>query len=235
MRNIPNILTLCNLAAGCLAIVFISRDQAESGLWAMFACVIFDFLDGAVARGLRLENRIGKELDSLADVVSFGVVPGMIFFQLINDLVLGPNLLWLPHIGFLFTLAAAWRLAKYNITDHAPGYFSGLPTPAASVFAGGLYWLAMLPTCDSCGEAFLQPFGLLGGLAFISMAMISSIPMFDLKLEDRKWSGNQIRYISIIAGFGLFLWLREVGLIMTVVLYIFLSLLLYSLRPSKNR
>lgn len=235
MRNIPNILTLCNLTAGCFAIIFINADQAESGLWAMFACVIFDFLDGAVARGLKLENRVGKELDSLADVVSFGVVPGLIFFQLINDLVLGPDLQWLPYIGFLFTVAAAWRLAKYNITDHAPGYFSGLPTPAASVFAAGLYWLAMLPTCDSCGESFLQPLGLLGGLAFISLAMISRIPMFDLKLENRNWSGNQIRYISIITSIILFIWLREVGLIMTVVLYIFLSLLLYSLRPSKNR
>jgi len=232
VKNIPNLLTLTNLFCGCLAAIFLIEEQPKFVLFSLTACLLLDFLDGQAARMLRIQNRIGKQLDSLADVISFGFVPGLIFFKLISQSSVAQDVLWLPILGFVFTLSAALRLAKFNVTESDTGHFLGLPTPAATIFAAGLLWVSSLPTCASCTEAFLHAYSLIFSLLFLSAAMLSNIPMFDLKIRSLKWKGNEVRWCYLLVSSALFVWLREVGLILAIVIYIFLSLLLYSLNIS---
>ncbi len=126
-RNIPNAITCLNLLCGCIALVFISQGFSFIGSWFILGAAVADFFDGLAARALNVKSPIGKDLDSLADMVSFGVVPGMMLVRLIQD----PMLCW---IGLIVPVFAALRLAKFNIDDRQTTYFIGLPSPANAMF-----------------------------------------------------------------------------------------------------
>lgn len=207
MKHIPNIITSLNLAAGFIAIIFLFNGEIVIASWLILAAMVFDFLDGFASRLLKAYSEIGKELDSLADVVSFGVAPGLIIFQLLRD-----SLSFYPQIltsfpGFariciliipaLIPVCAALRLAKFNIDNTQTSSFKGLPTPATalaviSIVIGEYYSGSAILT-----SIIKSPFALTFIAIFISGLMVSRIPLISLKFRNIKFKGNEGRYILI--------------------------------------
>jgi len=224
MKQIPNIFTLLNLFFGCMAIVFALQTQniniymsdeftssfniPESISYAalfLFAAAVVDFLDGFVARLFKATSEMGKQLDSLADVVSFGVAPGVILYQLLRMSYMreedGLNtsvLLLLP--AFIYSCAAAYRLAKFNLDDSQAYGFKGLPTPAAGLL------IASFPLILHFGNSLINindwlinKWVLYGLIVFLSWIMVSNIPLMALKFKDFKPKNN----VPVLALFGI--------------------------------
>lgn len=198
-KQIPNILTLANLFSGCIAIVMAFQGNFKAVVLWVAAAALFDFLDGMAARLLKTYSPIGKELDSLADVVSFGVAPATAVFILLRDYSLIPVYaeslhLWVPYMAFLIPVFSAYRLAKFNIDDTQTSSFIGLPTPA-----NGLFWIGYcygMTRMAAENEIFL--YLTLGLIILMSLLMISKIPMFSLKIKKIAFKGNEKQILLII-------------------------------------
>ena len=245
-KHIPNLLTCTNLAFGYYAcIVALSGDY----LCAMMAILIaagFDFADGLAARMLRVYSPIGKDLDSLADIVSFGVAPGMMLFDFLNRTQ--QTIDWnYPLIGKIFLLAtlavpvfSALRLAKFNNDDRQTSSFIGLPVPAHALFwASLIYMLSLLVDGNTITGIFPQFISLrlpaipsLYVLLFVSftaivssLLLVSETHMLSLKIHSPTWKGNELRYLLIIVAIVFILFLGFAGIAVTVLLYILLSVM----------
>lgn len=228
-RHLPNLITLLNLLCGALALVSLFEGQYVLVFWLVLASGAADFLDGLVARALGVHSPLGRELDSLADVVSFGLVPGAILYVLLlygyHPAGLPPEGLYGPAIpAFAFTMAAAWRLGKFNLDARQHEHFLGLSTPAATAFVVGLL---LLFERDSWGLAavVVRPPFLWSTIALLSLLMVSEIPMFSFKFKRLAWSGNEFRIIFAAVALVLLAWLREAAVSLVVVLYVLFSLL----------
>jgi CDP-diacylglycerol---serine O-phosphatidyltransferase len=209
MKHIPNFITSLNLAAGFVAIIFASTGDLITASWLIFAGMIFDFLDGFTARLLKSYSATGKELDSLADVVSFGVAPAFIIYYLLKDslsfngqIIINTGsakaalMLLIPAI---MPVCAAWRLAIFNLDETQATSFKGLPTPAnalavISVVIAGYYSQSALFSAFTGSPLLLILFTL-----FLSILMVSRMPLLSLKVTNLKFKGNEGRYI--LAGF----------------------------------
>ena len=212
-KHIPNFLTCCNLGCGCVGVVCTINGQLESATYLIWGAMLFDFLDGFVARLLRAYSAIGKELDSLADMVTFGVLPGILSYQLLTELET-PG--WLPYLGFLITIFSALRLAKFNVDDRQQNAFIGLPTPANALFISSLVlmdwpWLT-------------YPI-LLTIVVLFSFLLIAPLELFALKFKQFGWKGNEIRYIFLILSASCIIILQFRALPIIIVSYICLSFL----------
>lgn len=234
VRFLPNLLTLCNLFSGCVAIVFIFTGRPLAAVICVGLSLVADFFDGMVARLLRVDHPMGVQLDSLADVVSFGVVPAVMLFHMLKGLndVLGPFQVVLPFVAFIFPLFGAYRLARFNLGSGPNDYFSGLPIPAAALFFTGLYLVAHSSSCLSCADIFVNPIVLLLSLTLFSYLMVSSLPHFSFKFKKLSWSGHRIQWLYLILVVMLILLLKEASISLAIVLYVFLSLLHYSYTPN---
>ena len=234
VRVLPNVLTLSNLFSGCLSIVFIFADRPLAAIMCVGLCLLADFLDGLVARILRVNQPIGIQLDSLSDVVSFGVVPGVMLYQMLHqtNALDAPIADILPYTAFLFPLFGAYRLARFNIQAGSGDFFSGLPIPAAAVYFTGLYLLANASSCEQCARIFINPVVLLLSLVLFCYLMVSTLPHFWFKFKTLSWTGHQVQWIYIIMVLILIILLREASISLAIVLYVFLSLLHFSIRPG---
>ncbi|MCX6333982.1 MAG: CDP-diacylglycerol--serine O-phosphatidyltransferase [Bacteroidia bacterium] len=234
-KHIPNFITSLNLASGFIAVIFAFNGDLVTASWLILAAMIFDFLDGLSARLLKAYSEIGKELDSLADVVSFGVAPAVILYQLItgthyfsgpeftNGLVI--KALAIQLIPVIMPVCAALRLAKFNIDTTQTTSFKGLPTPANALA------VVSVIIADHYGSSSIIPqiTGSLGILIIftiiISLLMVTRIPLLSLKTSHLKFKGNEGRYILLgliipaLAIFGL------AGAILIIPLYIIVSLI----------
>ena len=243
-RHIPNIVTLGNLAIGVLAILMALENQVLFASWLIILASVLDFLDGFLARMLKAVSPLGKQLDSFADLVSFGIAPsavvyklmeygirGDIFYGGIQNTSLPERLLLFSPI--LLVLFAALRLAEFNITESSPG-FRGMPTPAPAIyFAGGSIFLVHYMGTAIAGF-FLQPVVLLVNILFFSFLMISSIQMFSLKFQDFRWAGNQIRFIFLAVSGILLIILQEIALPLIILLYLLISITLSLFRNKRK-
>ncbi len=246
--TIPNIITLGNLFCGCLAIVFAFNGNLVWAAYLVGIAAVLDFLDGFVARALKQHSPIGKDLDSLADMVTFGVVPGVVMFQLLNisynlhieqvgDFPTGKQ--GQAFFAFLITLFSALRLAKFNNDTRQSDSFIGVPTPANSILICSLplildigdierflyEWQDTLyhSTQDGIGVILLNNY-LLWAIVFImSYLLIAEIPLFALKFKSFKWKGNEIRYSFLAACAIMLVFLKFIALPLAIVLYILLS------------
>ena len=192
MKFIPNTLTLANAALGCCALFFIAISDFERATLCVLLAAVFDFIDGFVARTMGWTSRFGAELDSLADVISFGVVPGAFTTAMLTTL--NVDYPW-TFLGFIITLASAYRLAKYNISENSQTYFKGLPTPA-----NALLWIGV-PHLDL---DLTFPF-LFCGIVLTSYLLNSSLIFYRFKLNN---SMASFLLISLILLSLLFLWVR---------------------------
>ena len=226
MWSLPNILTLCNLLAGLLGIYFVFEQRPHAALLAMTLALIADYFDGLAARLLRRNNTIGKDLDSLADVVSFGALPSFMLFSLLNEVIqsTGGWISFLPFLSFAFALFGALRLAKFNQDERVADYFFGLPIPAAAIFVAGMYSLHHGQDCASCAGIFINPLFLNTSLVLLCILMVSDLPHFNLKFSSLAWKGQEVKWSFVILLLPMAVFLREIAASFAVVLYIFISL-----------
>ncbi|MCS6917256.1 MAG: CDP-alcohol phosphatidyltransferase family protein [Chitinophagales bacterium] len=252
---IPHLFTLGNLLAGCAGLVFclgervvpVRLQEADAAgtevlvtlgysspfYWSsfmIFLAAVLDFLDGLAARLLQVENQLGKALDSLADGVSFGVLPGAVLYQLLMiSWSKEPEALYVPLIAgfpaFAVALAAAYRLARFN-TMPAAQDFSGLPTPAMGLLVA-TFPLILFTNNLNLGAVVVNQWFLYGITAFLSWLMVSSVPMFSLKFAHYRWRGNELRYGYLVAASMLIASFAYAGIALALLGYMVINLVLY--------
>ncbi|MDR2424218.1 MAG: CDP-diacylglycerol--serine O-phosphatidyltransferase [Prevotellaceae bacterium] len=220
-RNIPNALTACNLLCGCVAVVRALNGDLEAAVCCIFAAAIFDFFDGFVARLLNAQSDIGLQLDSLADVVSFGVAPSSIIFWTLtvtqkyfqSDLPA-----FIPYLAFLIAVFSALRLAKFNIDERQTSSFIGLPTPACAIFVCGLPYFDIFTH-----TGYFVLLTLIPALCFL---LTCELPMFSLKLKktDKPFVGQYKMQLLLLACSSVFLIAGQMkGLSLSIALYVLLA------------
>lgn len=242
---IPNSITLLNLLCGCAAIVCILDLQFIPAFWFLFAAGWFDFADGLVARLLKVSSEHGKELDSLADMVSFGFVPGAIYYVLLylGNLPEGMDPLtatgdslrvswnWLAAPALLVTLFSALRLAKFNLDDRQTDDFIGLATPSSTVYATGLM-LILATNAFGWGVYVLSPWVLFPSIILMSYLLVAEIPMFSFKVKGFGWVGNRKRFIFAAVAIGLLLFLQQAAFPFIIVSYLIINLVARVFKPT---
>jgi CDP-diacylglycerol--serine O-phosphatidyltransferase len=208
MKHIPNFITSLNLAAGFIAIIYAANGEVLTASWLILAAMIFDFLDGFSARLLKAYSAIGKELDSLADVVSFGVAPGIIIYQLLNDSLSinapiivnsgGLKATLILIIPAIMPVCAALRLAIFNLDSTQTTSFKGLPTPANGLAVISVVIAAHYSQSDLVSSFITSTALLILSTITLSLLMVSRIPLLSLKVSNLKFKGNEGRYILIL-------------------------------------
>ncbi len=232
-KHIPNSLTCCNLMCGCMATGAAFYGNYRWAIVMIIVGAVFDFFDGMVARLLHVSSPIGKELDSLADVVTFGVAPSAILFHLFHHVhypeFIQPIEDFLPYTAFLMAAFSALRLAKFNLDERQTSSFIGLPTPANALFWGSLVvgqhaFLVSL----KFNAVFLFLFMLLS-----CMLLVAEIPLFALKFKDLSWQNNSIKYIFLV-GCLAFLPLGVSSIAAMIVWYVLLSIVVFKASNRKT-
>ena len=219
-RHIPNTITCCNLISGCIATYYAFLGDFNLALLFIIIGAVFDFFDGMSARLLRVSSPIGKELDSLADDVTFGFAPSAIVFEYLR---LETELL--PFLVFVMAAFSALRLAKFNLDERQALGFIGLPTPANALFWGSLIagageWMKSAP--------FIGPnlsLIILAGVFISCWLLIAEIPMFALKFKHWDWKGNEVKYVFILSCIPLLLLLQVSGFAAIIAWYVVLSVI----------
>ena len=245
-KNLPNFLTLCNLFCGCLAIVFASEGNLIWGAYAVGIACLFDFMDGMAARVLNVNSEIGKQLDSLADMVSFGVVPGIILYQCMSKAIVFSAFAGTPaslievyktiseyqkpiaSISFLVTIFSAIRLAKFNLDDRQTDSFIGLPTPANTLVIASFPLIinsAIINTSFDLISFCSNPFLLIFITLFSCFMLVAPLPLFSLKFKNFSWTDNKMRYILLFSAVVLLALFQFMGIPLIIFLYIILSVI----------
>ncbi len=227
-RHIPNMITCCNLLSGCIAAVFAFMGVYPLAFAFIIAGAVFDFFDGLTARALKVSSPIGKELDSLADVITFGLAPATMVFSWLRECtylqfsILNFQLAdVVPFFAFLLVAFSALRLAKFNVDERQTSSFIGLPTPANALFWGAL-------VISSHDEVVGHPYGWVLVLVLVglfSWLLVAEIPMFSLKFKDLSWKSNRIAYTFLLVSLVLLIVLGLGGLSAVIGWYIILSVL----------
>jgi CDP-diacylglycerol--serine O-phosphatidyltransferase len=234
--NIPNFITCLNVISGSLAIIFALKGQLTISVCLILAAAVFDFLDGMAARALKAYSAIGKDLDSLADVISFGLAPGMIMFMLLQYSFPereSQNLLsgftsgesFILAFALLIPVFSALRLAKFNNDSRQTSSFIGLPTPANAIFISSLALIHDFGKYTSIDHFLLNTKILLLLTILLSWLLVSEIPMFSLKFKNLTWQDNKIRIIFLILSVIFIAAFNFYGITATIVLFILLSML----------
>lgn len=197
-KHIPNSITCCNLISGCIATAFAFAGNIETALLWIIIGAVFDFFDGMTARLLHVSSPIGKELDSLADDITFGLAPSTIIFSQLQVMAypafLEPLRDYLPYAAFIMAAFSALRLAKFNLDERQALGFIGLPTPANALFWGSL----LVGFGDRLENHPWALYLILAGVLLSSWLLVSEIPMFALKFKQWGWKGNEVKYIFLI-------------------------------------
>lgn len=233
--SIPNLFTLGNLLCGCLAIVYAFEGFLYVSSLLVIIASVLDFLDGFVARALKQSSAIGQQLDSLADMVTFGVVPSVIVYQLLSQafytgdgLIFGLNAGMFPKLGFLIALFSALRLAKFNIDTRQTKGFLGMPTPANAIFWIGLPLIEHYEVIDvakSLANFLLQPETIVTATLLFSFLLISDVKMFSLKVTSFSLKDNALVYSFLAVSLVLLISLSFLALPIIIALYIILSII----------
>ena len=228
-KHIPNIITSFNLLSGIIAIIFTFRGELTIAASFMALGAFFDFFDGMAARALNVKSEMGKQMDSLADIVSFGVVPGFIMYQL---LLTSPNLpQWsvlgfniAPYLAFIIPVLSAFRLAKFNIDTRQTDSFIGVPTPANALLIGSLPFI--INGVFSIQILQIHHYYLLVVLSFVmAFLLVAELPLFALKFKGFSWRGNQLRFSFILLSILLLILLKVTAIPFIILIYIILSLI----------
>lgn len=240
-KHIPQFITMLNILCGCIATVFAVLNKLELAAIFVFLGIVFDFFDGLAARLLDAQSELGIQLDSLADVITSGLVPGIVMFQLLamsqtggwnldfsgtsNALTwTGIKISFLPFFGFLITLASAYRLAKFNIDENQVTSFIGLPTPANALFILSLPLILLDQGNDYLSQIILNPWFLILITILSSYLLNSKIELFTLKFKNWSFKDNALRYIFVIVSLVLLLTTKFLAVPAIVFFYVVSSL-----------
>ncbi|RED99742.1 CDP-diacylglycerol--serine O-phosphatidyltransferase [Marinoscillum furvescens] len=221
-KHIPNSLTCLNLITGAIGCIAIIRGNSEWAIYFVLISAFFDFLDGFAARLLHVQSAIGKELDSLADVISFGLLPSLFVFAQLEQQLDQP---YLPYVALLIGAFSAIRLAKFNTDDRQSDQFIGLPTPANALL------LTSLPLLPSAID--LSGYPLLALALVTCYLLVAPLPMIALKFNDWSWKNNQLKYSLVILIVLLVAMLQLKALPFVIPAYVVLSII-GNFRPAKD-
>ncbi|MES2287038.1 MAG: CDP-alcohol phosphatidyltransferase family protein [Bacteroidota bacterium] len=236
-KNIPNTITCGNLFCGCLAVVCAFNDNLLWSAYLVGIAGVLDFLDGFLARLLNVHSEIGKQLDSLADMVTFGLVPGVVMFIFLSNATAiyagtsGSNMValsYLPLFAFIITIFSAIRLAKFNIDTRQTSSFIGVPTPANALLICSLPLIHFFQ--PNIGNFNLIPilenvWFLLGLTILMSYLLVAELPLFALKFKNFGWADNKIRYSFLIASIVMLLLFQFIAIPFIIFLYVILSVI----------
>jgi len=242
-RHIPNLITLMNVFCGCVATVFAVMNRLELAALFVFLGIFFDFFDGLAARALDVKSDLGLQLDSLADVITSGLVPGVVMFQLLGMAMTGG---WnagdmfgydnseyglsmvfhpLPLLGFLITMASAYRLAKFNIDEDQASSFIGLPTPANALLILSFPLILMYQNSNFMNDIILNQWFLIG-MTFLSAYLLNAkIELFALKFKNWGFKDNALRYVFLIVSLILLVTLRFLAVPIIIAFYVLSSVI----------
>ncbi|WP_439488236.1 CDP-diacylglycerol--serine O-phosphatidyltransferase [Algoriphagus sp.] len=218
--HIPNTITLLNLLSGVIGIIWVINGNILSGAYFIILAAIFDFFDGFAARILKVQSEIGKQLDSLADLISFGVLPGMILFQMAKA---NNGAEWLPYLTLIVPLLSAVRLAKFNLDTRQSDRFIGLPTPANALFISTLPYFAI--KWSSTGEWLTSTIFLIGIAWIFSILLVVELPLIALKFKSYSLAANKFRYVLLAIGLALLLTYGLAGIPLVIIAYVGLSVI----------
>ena len=229
-KHIPNTITCCNLISGCIATYWAFQGDYRLALLFIVIGAVFDFFDGMTARLLHVSSPIGKELDSLADDITFGFAPSAIVFGFLNaqctSMAAANSSLFtlhssLPYLAFVMAAFSALRLAKFNLDERQALGFIGLPTPANALFWGSL----IVGLGDQIANLPYAPVLILLGIIISSYLLVSEVPMFALKFKTWGWKGNEVKYVFLLSCVPLLLLLGVSGLAAIIAWYVLLSVI----------
>lgn len=238
-KHIPNIITLFNVFFGSIAAVFAVLNQLELAALFFFLGVLCDFFDGLAARALNVKSELGLQLDSLADMITSGLVPGIVMFQLLNMSVaggwnymglekaanwMGVQVTPLAFIGFLIAMASAYRLAKFNLDENQTSSFIGLPTPANALLIISLPLILLYHNNDFLNSIILNPWFLIGLTVLSCYLLNSKIELFALKFNNWSFKDNALRYVFIIVSIVLLITLQFLAVPIIIAFYILSSI-----------
>lgn len=216
IRHLPNTLTSFNLLSGCLGIVMVLDGPADRAIWFVLAACVFDFFDGFSARALNVSSPIGKELDSLADMVTFGVLPGLVMYRMLDTL---SSSAYLPYAAFSLTVFSALRLARFNVDETQRDAFRGLPTPANALFICSLVYLR-----EPFDYFISQDLFLVGITAVFSFLLVAPVELFALKFKSYGWKENGLKFTFLaFSVFILALW-QLAAMPFVILTYVLVSL-----------
>ena len=222
-RHIPNLITLLNLLCGCIAVVFVSQSNFEMAFFFVCGGIFLDFFDGFFARLFKVSSPLGLQLDSLADMVTSGVTPGFVMFQLMSN----GNLVhpWFPYLGFLVTLGSCYRLANFNIDTRQTDSFIGLPTPANALFIMSLPLVLQHTDSLVLLEMLVNSWLLLAISVCSAFILNAEIPLFSLKIKKIGFKGNELPILFMLYAAVLLVWLTYAALPVIILSYIVLSVI----------
>ena len=218
--HIPNTITLLNLLSGVIGIIWVINGNIVSGAYFIILAAVFDFFDGFAARLLHVQGELGKQLDSLADLVSFGVLPGMILYQMTK---VSSSIEWLPYLTLIVPLLSAVRLAKFNLDTRQSDKFIGLPTPANALFISTLPYFAI--QWPSVGTWLTSPFFLVGIAWVFAILLLVELPLIALKFKSYSLIQNKFRYALLAIGLSLIVLVGLAGIPILILAYLGLSVI----------
>lgn len=235
-KSLPNFVTILSLLSGSIATVLAFQDNLIAAACFIFAAAVFDFMDGMVARALKAYSPMGKELDSLSDVISFGMAPAAILFRiLLMSLVKRDSsfnyetadalhlvILFSP---FLITAFSALRLAKFNIDERQTSSFIGLPTPASAIFIASLALILIGKTDCFLHSVILNPGVLLGIIVVLCALLVAEIPMFSLKIKSLRFADNRLRYFFLLIALLALIFFNLYAIPFVIIFYVILSII----------
>lgn len=227
IKHIPNSITCCNLLSGCISVVLSCNGMMTAAGIMIFVAAVFDFFDGFAARLLKAYSPLGAELDSLSDVVSFGVAPSFIIYHYLGNVVdfqiAGFNVL--PFVAFFLAVFSALRLAKFNIDDRQTSSFIGLPTPAMGIFVASLPLALKNEKLSFLDVLMNNPYFLVAVILFFSFLMVSEIPFFSLKIKNLRFKDNLHIYILAIFAVVVFIFMQWAAIPFVMIFYIIEALI----------
>lgn len=224
-KYIPNFLTLLNLFCGCVALVFVANSNFEAAFFFVALGIFFDFFDGFFARKFNVSGPLGVQLDSLADMVTSGVVPGFLIYKILsNEYMLG-SASYLPYLGFVITLGACYRLANFNLDTRQTDSFIGLPTPANTLFFLSLPLINWDQFSFDAINTIYFCYILLGFCFLSAYVMNAEIALFSLKIKNFSVAKYKLQIAFVVCAFLLVIFFKYLGVAITIMLYVILSIL----------
>ena len=233
-KHIPNLITLLNLFSGCIALVYASEANFEMAFFFVCLGIFFDFFDGFFARLFNVSSPLGLQLDSLADMVTSGVVPGFVMFKMLtNSASSDPSLIYLPYLGFIITLGSCYRLANFNIDTRQTDSFIGLPTPANAIFILSLPLI--LKNTDSLIQLeLLSNCWILLIVTLVSAFILNAeIPLFALKIKKFNFKDNALQIVFLLISLLLLIVFGFSGVALIIVFYVMLSVIMNLIKGKK--
>lgn len=223
-KHIPNLITLLNLFCGCIALVFAVNMDFEMAFLFVSLGIFLDFFDGFFARLFKVSSPLGLQLDSLADMITSGLVPGFVMFLMLNNNTLSPDN-WIAYLGFIITLGSCYRLANFNIDTRQTDSFIGLPTPANALFILSLPLVMQHTSSEMLYEILKNKWLLLAITAFSAYILNAEIPLFSLKVKSADFAKNKLQIIFLAISVVLLIAFQFLGIPLVILFYVLLSVM----------